>query len=72
MVNWCPLVVILRGFDHWEKDTTCINKLTEDLTENPLFCKLLATLSQHVDRPSLTVTLKRELEKAERDLQTEA
>uniref|UniRef100_A0A4W5L079 Uncharacterized protein n=1 Tax=Hucho hucho TaxID=62062 RepID=A0A4W5L079_9TELE len=36
-------------------------KCHKDLTENPLFCKLLATLSQHVDRPTLTVTLKREL-----------
>uniref|UniRef100_A0A4W5JQI4 HAUS augmin-like complex, subunit 4 n=1 Tax=Hucho hucho TaxID=62062 RepID=A0A4W5JQI4_9TELE len=43
----------------------------EDLTQHPLFCKLLATLSQHVDRTGLTVTLKRELEKAERDLQTQ-
>ncbi|CAB1318535.1 unnamed protein product [Coregonus sp. 'balchen'] len=43
----------------------------EDLTQNPLFCKLLATLSQHVDLTGLTVTMKRELEKAERDLQTQ-
>ncbi|XP_010876091.1 HAUS augmin-like complex subunit 4 [Esox lucius] len=43
----------------------------EDLTQNPLFCKLLATMSQHVDHTGLTVTLKRELEKAEVDLQTQ-
>ncbi|KAL0965486.1 hypothetical protein UPYG_G00281910 [Umbra pygmaea] len=43
----------------------------EDLTQNPLFCKLLATLSQHVDHTGLTVTQKRALEKAERDLQTQ-
>ncbi|KAJ7987296.1 hypothetical protein DPEC_G00337260 [Dallia pectoralis] len=43
----------------------------EDLTQNPLFCKLLATLSQHVDQTCLTVILKRELEKAEMDLQTQ-
>lgn len=41
----------------------------EDLTQNPQFCKLLATLSQHVDHTGLTNTLKRELEKARRELQ---
>lgn len=38
--------------------------LTEnDLIQNPLFCKLLATLSQHVDRTGLTLPLRKELEK---------
>lgn len=38
--------------------------LTEDdLVQNPLFCKLLATLSQHVDRTGLTLPLRKELEK---------
>lgn len=35
----------------------------EDLTQNPQLCKLLATLSQHVDQHGLTVPLKTELEK---------
>jgi len=35
----------------------------EDLIQNPLFCKLLATLSQHVDRTGLTQHLRRDLEK---------
>lgn len=35
----------------------------EDLTENPQFCKLLATLSQHVDQTGLSVSLKTELDK---------
>ncbi|XP_054457650.1 HAUS augmin-like complex subunit 4 [Anoplopoma fimbria] len=43
----------------------------EDLTQNPQFCKLLATLSQHVDRNGLTVPLKTELEKAEQKLQSQ-
>ncbi|XP_018595830.2 LOW QUALITY PROTEIN: HAUS augmin-like complex subunit 4 [Scleropages formosus] len=43
----------------------------EDLTQNPLFCKFLATLSHHVDRTGLAVSLKEELEKAERELQTQ-
>ncbi|CAF93417.1 unnamed protein product, partial [Tetraodon nigroviridis] len=42
----------------------------EDLTENPQFCKLLATLSQHVDRTGLSAPLKTELDKAEQKLQT--
>ncbi|KAI5089121.1 HAUS augmin-like complex subunit 4 [Silurus meridionalis] len=46
--------------------------LTEDdLTQNPLFCKLLATLSQHVDRTGLTLPLRKELEKAERELRAQ-
>lgn len=35
----------------------------EDLTQNPQFCKLLATLAQHVDPTGLTVPLKAELDK---------
>lgn len=35
----------------------------EDLIQNPQFCKLLATLSQHVDRTGLTQHLRRDLEK---------
>lgn len=33
----------------------------EDLIQNPLFSKLLATLSQHVDHTGLTLHLKKEL-----------
>ncbi|XP_060769161.1 HAUS augmin-like complex subunit 4 [Neoarius graeffei] len=40
----------------------------DDLIQNPLFCKLLATLSQHVDRTGLTLPLRKELEKAEKEL----
>ncbi|XP_077078872.1 HAUS augmin-like complex subunit 4 isoform X2 [Siphateles boraxobius] len=43
----------------------------EDLTQNPLFCKLLASLSQHVDRTGLTQHLRRDLEKAERELHSQ-
>ncbi|KAK5848603.1 hypothetical protein PBY51_006202 [Eleginops maclovinus] len=43
----------------------------EDLTQNPQFCKLLATLAQHVDQSGLTVPLKTELEKAEQKLQSQ-
>ncbi|XP_030641155.1 HAUS augmin-like complex subunit 4 [Chanos chanos] len=43
----------------------------EDLIQNPQFCKLLATLSQYVDNTGLTTVLKRELEKAERELLTQ-
>ncbi|KAA8582424.1 hypothetical protein FQN60_006488, partial [Etheostoma spectabile] len=43
----------------------------EDLTQNPQFCKLLATLAQHVDQTGLTVPLKTELEKAEQKLQSQ-
>ncbi|XP_037335222.1 HAUS augmin-like complex subunit 4 isoform X2 [Pungitius pungitius] len=43
----------------------------EDLTQNPQLCKLLATLSQHVDPHGLTVPLKTELEKAEQKLQSQ-
>ncbi|KAM9827349.1 HAUS augmin-like complex subunit 4 [Neosynchiropus ocellatus] len=42
-----------------------------DLTQNPQFCKLLTTLSQHLDETGLTVSLKKELEKAEQKLQTQ-
>ncbi|XP_072232342.1 HAUS augmin-like complex subunit 4 [Leuresthes tenuis] len=41
----------------------------EDLTQNPLFCKLLATLTQYVDKTGLTFPLKTELDKAEQKLQ---
>ncbi|XP_059210920.1 HAUS augmin-like complex subunit 4 [Centropristis striata] len=43
----------------------------DDLTQNPQFCKLLATLAQHVDQSGLTVPLKAELEKAEQKLQSQ-
>ncbi|TNN46327.1 HAUS augmin-like complex subunit 4 [Liparis tanakae] len=43
----------------------------DDLTQNPQFCKLLATLSQHVDQTGLTVPLKTELEKTEQKLQSQ-
>ncbi|XP_016339955.1 HAUS augmin-like complex subunit 4 isoform X2 [Sinocyclocheilus anshuiensis] len=43
----------------------------EDLIQNPQFCKLLATLSQHVDRAGLTQHLRRDREKAERELHTQ-
>nr|XP_046237270.1 HAUS augmin-like complex subunit 4 isoform X2 [Scatophagus argus] len=43
----------------------------EDLTQNPQFCKLLATLAQHVDQAGLTVPLKTDLEKAEQKLQSQ-
>ncbi|KAG1931681.1 HAUS augmin-like complex subunit 4 [Pimephales promelas] len=43
----------------------------EDLIQNPLFCKLLATLSQHVDRTGLTQHLRRDLEKAECELRSQ-
>ncbi|XP_062844984.1 HAUS augmin-like complex subunit 4 [Trichomycterus rosablanca] len=47
-------------------------QLTEDdLVQNPLFCKLLATLSQHVDRTGLTLPLRKELEKAEKELRSQ-
>uniref|UniRef100_A0A8C2ZDX8 HAUS augmin-like complex, subunit 4 n=1 Tax=Cyclopterus lumpus TaxID=8103 RepID=A0A8C2ZDX8_CYCLU len=42
-----------------------------DLTQNPQFCKLLATLSQHVDPTGLTFPLKKELEKTEQKLQSQ-
>lgn len=35
----------------------------EDLTQNPQFCKLLATLAQHVDKTGLAVPLKTDLDK---------
>ncbi|KAM4565303.1 HAUS augmin-like complex subunit 4 [Fundulus diaphanus] len=43
----------------------------EDLTQNPQFSKLLATLTQHVDKSGLTVPLKSELDKAEQKLQSQ-
>ncbi|XP_066517920.1 HAUS augmin-like complex subunit 4 [Hoplias malabaricus] len=43
----------------------------EDLIQNPLFCKLLATLSQHVDRTGLTFQLRKELEKADKELRSQ-
>ncbi|XP_019128994.1 HAUS augmin-like complex subunit 4 [Larimichthys crocea] len=43
----------------------------EDLTQNPQFCKLLATLTQHLDQTGLTVPLKTELDKAEQKLQSQ-
>ncbi|XP_062334475.1 HAUS augmin-like complex subunit 4 isoform X2 [Osmerus eperlanus] len=45
--------------------------IREDLTQNPRFCKLLAMLSQHVECHGLTLKLEKELEMAERDLQTQ-
>ncbi|XP_072314977.1 HAUS augmin-like complex subunit 4 [Eucyclogobius newberryi] len=43
----------------------------EDLSQNPQFCKLLATLTQHVDSTGLTLSLKTELDKAEKKLQSQ-
>ncbi|XP_057212064.1 HAUS augmin-like complex subunit 4 [Triplophysa rosa] len=43
----------------------------EDLIQNPLLCKLLATLSQHVDPTGLTQQLRKDLEKAEREVHTQ-
>lgn len=43
----------------------------EDLCRNPQFCKLLATLTQHVDCTGLTLSLKTELDKAEQKLQSQ-
>nr|XP_020471951.1 HAUS augmin-like complex subunit 4 [Monopterus albus] len=43
----------------------------EDLIQNPQFCKLLATLAQHVDQTGLTVPLKTELDKVEQKLQSQ-
>lgn len=43
----------------------------EDLTQNPQFSKLLATLTQHVDKSGLTVSLKTDLEMAEQKLQSQ-
>uniref|UniRef100_A0A667YGU7 HAUS augmin-like complex, subunit 4 n=1 Tax=Myripristis murdjan TaxID=586833 RepID=A0A667YGU7_9TELE len=43
----------------------------EDLIQNPQLCKLLATLSQHVDPTGLTVPLKTQLDKAEQKLKTQ-
>ncbi|CAL8326591.1 unnamed protein product [Lota lota] len=43
----------------------------EDLTQNPKLCKLLATLSHHVDHTGLSATLKTDLEKAEQKLQNQ-
>ncbi|XP_061565992.1 HAUS augmin-like complex subunit 4 [Cololabis saira] len=46
--------------------------LTEgDLTQNPQFCKLLVSLTQHVDKTGLSVQLKTELDKAEQKLQSQ-
>lgn len=41
----------------------------EDLTSNPQFCGLLATLTQHLDRTGLTVPLKTELDKVNQTCQ---
>ncbi|XP_059891408.1 HAUS augmin-like complex subunit 4 [Gadus macrocephalus] len=43
----------------------------EDLMQNPKLCKLLATLSQHVDQTGLSAPLKTDLEKAEQKLQNQ-
>ncbi|KAM9718060.1 HAUS augmin-like complex subunit 4 [Menidia menidia] len=43
----------------------------EDLTQNPLFCKLLASLTQYVDKTGLTVPVKTELDKAEQKLHSQ-
>lgn len=40
----------------------------DDLTQNPQFCVLLATLTQHLDRTGLTVPLKTELDKVTSDM----
>ncbi|XP_054914610.1 HAUS augmin-like complex subunit 4 isoform X2 [Poeciliopsis prolifica] len=43
----------------------------EVLTQNPQFCKLLATLTQHLDKSGLTVQLKADLDRAEQKLQSQ-
>ncbi|XP_057711000.1 HAUS augmin-like complex subunit 4 isoform X1 [Corythoichthys intestinalis] len=43
----------------------------EDLHQNPQFCRLLASLSHHVDKTGLTASVKKELEKAEQNLKTQ-
>ncbi|XP_068163869.1 HAUS augmin-like complex subunit 4 [Antennarius striatus] len=43
----------------------------DDLTLNPDLCKLLSTLTQHVDQTGLPVPLKTELDKAEQKLQSQ-
>ncbi|XP_069578904.1 HAUS augmin-like complex subunit 4 [Brachyistius frenatus] len=43
----------------------------DDLTRNPRFCKLLATLAQHVDQTGLSAPLKTELDKAEQKLKSQ-
>nr|XP_006640786.1 PREDICTED: HAUS augmin-like complex subunit 4 isoform X2 [Lepisosteus oculatus] len=43
----------------------------EDLFQNPHFCRLLSSLSQRIDSTGLTASLKRELEKAEREMQAQ-
>ncbi|XP_033839205.1 HAUS augmin-like complex subunit 4 [Periophthalmus magnuspinnatus] len=43
----------------------------EDLSQNPQFCKLLVTLTKHVDSTGLTLSLKTELEKADQKLQSQ-
>lgn len=53
----CPVLASFPLCDITEKD----------LTQNPQFCKLLATLTQHVDQTGLTVPLKTELDKVSAD-----
>ncbi|KAG5834692.1 hypothetical protein ANANG_G00264270 [Anguilla anguilla] len=43
----------------------------EDLAQNPLFCRLLASLSQHVDHTGLSLPLRKDLEKAEQELRVQ-
>lgn len=57
------LIFQLHLFDAVLASFPLCDMTEEDLTQNPQFCKLLATLTQHVDQTGLTVPLKTELEK---------
>ncbi|KAJ8286836.1 hypothetical protein GJAV_G00043840 [Gymnothorax javanicus] len=63
----------VRGHDmHQVLASFPLSQLTEeDLSQNPQFCRLLAALSQRVDHTGLSLPLKRELEKAEQELQVQ-
>ncbi|XP_077445100.1 HAUS augmin-like complex subunit 4 [Stigmatopora argus] len=41
----------------------------EDLRQNPQFCRLLGSLSHHVDKTGLTTSVEKHLEKAKKNLQ---
>lgn len=73
--NDCVFASSLGKGDHLHQQVLAAFPLCqmteEDLIQNPQFCKLLATLSQHVDRTGLTQHLRRDLEKAERELHTQ-
>ncbi|XP_047440931.1 HAUS augmin-like complex subunit 4 [Mugil cephalus] len=74
-MSGCPEVTSLGKGDSLHQQVLASFPLCdmteEDLTQNPQFCKLLATLAQHVDPTGLTAPLKTELEKAEQKLQSQ-